>query len=80
MPTFIGKLGFYSFYFYGLLLLAYLLTRQVITPPTNKLSIGNAPTYFTPSLFIILSFGLLIPIISFIMRLFSIPGVPLLCY
>lgn len=80
MPTFIGKLSFYSFYFFGLLLLTYLLTRQPITPPANDLSMSKAPAYFTPSLFIIISFGLLIPIISFIMRLFSIPGVPLLHY
>ncbi|MCC5013571.1 MULTISPECIES: glycosyltransferase family 87 protein [unclassified Legionella] len=80
MPTFLGKLGFYSFYFYGLLLMAHLLTRQPILPPANDLSINKAPAYFTPSLSIIISFGLLIPIISFVMRLFSIPGVPLLHY
>lgn len=71
MTVFLDKLGFYSFYFYGLLLLAYLLTRSIEIDDNNEIKINATYHYFLPATLIIFAFGLLVPIISFIMRLFG---------
>lgn len=69
MTNFINRLGFFSFYFYGLLLLIYLLTRTEKIVGANETDIDETKYFFLPVTFVIFAFGLLVPTISFIMRL-----------
>lgn len=70
MPSFIGKLGYFSFHFYGLLLLAYMTSKVKIYHDEEK-KIAEAAYYFFPIYVVIFSYGLLVLVISFGMRWFS---------
>ena len=69
MNTLLEKLTLHSFYFYGLCLLAYLLTRQMGRPEYKK----PVQTYDNLAFPIqcILGFGIVILSISFILKLTS---------
>lgn len=68
MLTLSSKLFLYSFYFYGLVIFTLLFSKQLSTNKPNS----TMTTNYLPVIGIIISFGLFIPILSFIGRLFSI--------
>ncbi|MBL7479685.1 glycosyltransferase family 87 protein [Legionella bononiensis] len=65
MPNFLTRTTIYSFHFYGLLSLAYLIIKEKALPGQNELI---APPLLT-SLIIILMLGSAIPLVSFIVTL-----------
>ncbi|ASQ47161.1 glycosyltransferase family 87 protein [Legionella clemsonensis] len=71
MTELLNKFLIYSFYFYGLLLLIYLLSRPQIHFTRSHPAPISARYY--PVIIIIFAFGFLIPLLSFIERLFDIP-------
>lgn len=69
MTTYADRLGFSSFYFYGLLLLAYLVMIKENDPGKNELIIDDTKRNFILATLIILAFGLMVPSSGFFMRL-----------
>ncbi|KTD05982.1 hypothetical protein Lgra_2759 [Legionella gratiana] len=69
MPNFWGRMSFFSSYFYGLLLLIYLLGKRKKIYGNNEFQVNESKNQFMPVIIIILAFGLSIPTICFVMRL-----------
>lgn len=72
MPHFLGRISFFSSYFYGLLLLIYLLGKRKKIYGNNEIQVNEAKYHFVPVIIIILAFGLFVPAICFVMRLFKL--------
>lgn len=66
------RIGFFSSYFYGLLLLIFLLGKRKTLYGNNESQVSEAKNHFMPVIIIILAFGLFIPTICFVMRLFKL--------
>ncbi|OCH97319.1 hypothetical protein A8135_03420 [Legionella jamestowniensis] len=71
MTELFNKFSIYSFYFYGLLLLIYLLSRE--HTPITRFHRAPASARHYPVIIIIFAFGFLIPVLSFLERLFDLP-------
>ncbi|STY30546.1 Protein of uncharacterised function (DUF2029) [Legionella wadsworthii] len=70
MSNFIVRISFFSSFFYGLILLIYLLgSRKKIYGGIDLVGIKN---FSMPPIFIIILFGLLVPIICYISRLLEL--------
>lgn len=72
MPDFWGRMSFFSSYFYGLLLLIYLLGKRKKIYGNNEIQVNVAKNHFMPVVIIILAFGLFVPTICFVMRLLKL--------
>ncbi|KTD19130.1 Protein of uncharacterised function (DUF2029) [Legionella lansingensis] len=66
-----SKLFFNSFYFYGLALLLYLVVTETRMKKV-ELNENNTGNKYLPVVYVIIAFGLLVPILSFLGRLFHI--------
>jgi alpha-1,2-mannosyltransferase len=64
------RISLFSTYFYGLLLLIFLLGKRKEIYGNNGIWLGGAKNHYLPTLIIILIFGLSVPFVSFVMRLF----------
>lgn len=69
MTDFVEQIGFSSFYFYGLLLLAFFLMIRKKLSGKNEVNIDETKQQFILAIFIILAFGLIVPSTGFFMRL-----------
>lgn len=58
-PAFINRLGFFSFYFYGLLLLAYLLLRKGVVFAKTEFKMERARAFLIAPTLVIFVFGML---------------------
>lgn len=71
MASLVDKLSFFSFHFYGLLLLIF-MTNKIEFYDDHEVAINKTKQYFIPVFYSIFSLSFLVIIISFLMRLFSI--------
>ncbi len=62
MPSYIDKLTIFSFHFYGLLILSYLFAYKTKLP-NKSFQLSQLATFFIPTFYIILAFGLFSPLI-----------------
>lgn len=69
MQTMFYKLSIFSCYFYGLLLLAYLLSRTPSTISQQEASFGEKSSHLSQPIMFILTFGLSVPLAAFLVRL-----------
>jgi alpha-1,2-mannosyltransferase len=68
MGTILSKLSLHSFYFYGLLILVYLINTAKLPKQTTHLE-NSTVIYSKQSILFILGFGLFIPLINFLLHL-----------
>ncbi|CEK09506.1 glycosyltransferase family 87 protein [Legionella hackeliae] len=71
MTELTNKFFIYSFYFYGLLLLIFLLSHQRTQITRSRHALTNSR--YVPVIAIIFIFGFLVPVLSFLERLFDLP-------